>query len=81
MAYACPVCSEPFDEPWEGSFDICPGCSIQFGYDESGSDTNPIVYEEWRRAWEENDKKPLETDQEELVRSAISARLSEPPKH
>jgi hypothetical protein len=76
MEYFCPVCAQAFDTPWEGSFDICPGCGIQFGYDESGRDTNPIVYEEWRKAWIANGEKPLDSDQEATVHGRIRTRLS-----
>ena len=74
--YHCPVCKQEFDTPWEGSFDICPSCGIQFGYDEAGAATDPVVYEEWRKMWTENGRKSLDNQQESTLLKRIDARRS-----
>lgn len=58
---ACPVCELTLDFlPWDGqsgSYEICPCCFIQFGYDDcAGGD--PIrrqeIYHAWRSEWIKN---------------------------
>ncbi len=53
MAYACPVCgypglTEPPRKEESGpSYEICPSCGYQFGYD----DSEGIDYGTWRHKW------------------------------
>lgn len=52
MMFACPVCGlkglpdSPRDEFGEPSFEICPCCGIQFGYDDA-----TVSHEELGRRW------------------------------
>lgn len=54
MPYVCPVCgypglTEPPRTPDSGpSYEICPSCGFQFGYDD---DSEGIDYATWRRNW------------------------------
>jgi hypothetical protein len=54
MAYECPVCGFPeLDDPprssdGSASFEICPSCYFQFGFDD---DDQKFSYEQWRVAW------------------------------
>ena len=54
----CPACGFANDEPpWNGklpSFEICPCCLVQFGYDDAcGGDQSlrPAFYAKWRAQW------------------------------
>lgn len=51
----CPVCGYSLGfAPWKGesaSDEICPGCGIQFGYNDARPDLREGVYAEWRRQW------------------------------
>ena len=57
--YLCPVCGYPdlHELPWDGdsgSFEICPSCGTQFGYDDAaGGDAarREAVYASLRLAW------------------------------
>lgn len=57
MTYTCPVCGYPrLTEPPRGtngggSYEICPCCGFQFGYDD---DDAGITFSEWRARWIEN---------------------------
>jgi len=59
VAYVCPACGyDGLDEqPWtnaSASYEICPSCGIQFGYDDfAGGDPEARmdVYKEWRERW------------------------------
>src|SRR5437763_7383110 len=54
MPYTCPVCgfpelTEPPRTPDSGaSYEICPSCGFQFGYDD---ESELIDYLTWRRRW------------------------------
>src|SRR5579875_2123221 len=54
MPYTCPVCgfpdlTEPPRTPESGaSYEICPSCGFQFGYDD---ESEGIDYATWRRRW------------------------------
>jgi uncharacterized membrane protein YgcG len=54
MPYTCPVCgfpelTEPPRTPDSGaSYEICPSCGFQFGYDD---ESEGIDYVTWRRRW------------------------------
>lgn len=66
MKYECPVCAMKFNEPWENSQDICPGCGIQFGYDDAAGGSEELrqrIYTEWRKVWEENSRQKLTNEQ------------------
>ena len=51
-SYSCPVCgfaglyAPPYDEMGCASFDICPCCGTEFGYDDSKTS-----HSELRRRW------------------------------
>lgn len=64
---SCPVCRNELDfVPWEGdspSFEICPFCGIQFGYNDARRDLREQIYREWREAWIANDCQPFEGEQ------------------
>jgi hypothetical protein len=57
--FACPVCGYPgLDEPpWaedSPSYDICPCCGVEFGYDDfaaGDADLRPARHRELRRRW------------------------------
>ncbi len=63
VANACPVCEALLGfEPWKGesaSDEICPSCGIQFGYNDARRELRAAVYDEWRKAWLANDRKPF----------------------
>ena len=52
--FTCPICGwgdlefQPRSETTGGSYEICPCCGFQFGYDDEDQD---ISDEEWRRRW------------------------------
>jgi hypothetical protein len=52
--YTCSVCGypslkePPHDLHGSASFEICPSCGYQFGYDD---DARGISHENWRRKW------------------------------
>lgn len=62
-AQRCPVCAERLDfHPWNGtsaSDEICPGCGIQFGYNDARSDLRSRVYDAWRDEWITNGRQPI----------------------
>jgi hypothetical protein len=57
----CPVCGFPeLAEPPRysdggASYEICPSCGIQFGYDDDAVFVEPVerqqVYDKWRQRW------------------------------
>jgi len=57
--YLCPVCGYPdlYDPPWtndSASYEICPSCGTQFGYDDfadGDAGEREVVYRDRRRAW------------------------------
>ena len=63
MKTKCPACQSDLDfEPWASSspsFEICPACGIQFGYNDAREDLRPGVYVYWREAWLSNDRRAL----------------------
>ena len=63
MSFVCPVCGypdldeNPRGELTGGSYEICPSCGIQFGYnDEAGGnpEARAGAYEKWRKLWIES---------------------------
>ena len=60
--YSCPVCSfdklkeAPFGLNNEPSYEICPSCGFEFGFD-GGND--PEVFEEFRQRWIKNGGKKI----------------------
>lgn len=48
ILYTCPICGydklnePPFDQNGEGSFEICPSCNNEFGYNLFKSDKDKI---------------------------------------
>ena len=55
MDNICPVCNcnelfePPYDENGYGSYEICPCCGFQFGYDDFPNKTEQISL--WRERW------------------------------
>jgi hypothetical protein len=55
MQYTCLVCSypklsePPISELGGGSYEICPSCGFQFGFDDEEEGWS---YEKWRKLWE-----------------------------
>ena len=56
--YNCPACGFILDfEPWSNglcSYEICPCCGIQFGYDDCAGGNiqrRGELHKEWRRDW------------------------------
>ena len=58
--YTCPVCGfnglkeAPFGPNQEPSYEICPGCGFEFGFD-GGND--PKAFAEYRQRWIKKGKK------------------------
>jgi len=61
--HTCPVCGYDglSEQPWEfegnASFEICPSCGIQFGYDDAAGgdqDKRGAVWKRWRDQWIKN---------------------------
>jgi hypothetical protein len=51
MVHTCPVCGYENltkDPTYLGSFEICPSCFFQFGYDDRD---RGFTFEQWRRKW------------------------------
>jgi hypothetical protein len=52
--YQCPVCGypdltePPYTEESGASYDICPSCGFEFGYDD---EARGVTFEEWRAKW------------------------------
>ncbi|MBB6401913.1 transcription elongation factor Elf1 [Methanococcus maripaludis] len=70
--YICPVCGydklleEPYDKDKNPSYEICPCCGFEFGFDD---EDQGHTFEEYREKWIENgmewfdkSKKPLNWD-------------------
>lgn len=62
----CYACNNELDfKPWDNdlaSFEICPFCGIQFGYDDmAGGDEEKRkrIYKNWNVMWLKNNKKKL----------------------
>ena len=60
MSFVCPVCGypdldeNPRGESTGGSYERCPSCGIQFGYDDEAGgnlDARAEIYEKWRHQW------------------------------
>lgn len=54
--FTCPVCLYPnLEEPYvDGSYNICPSCGIEFGYDDStplGIEAQTTIHQELRQQW------------------------------
>jgi hypothetical protein len=72
----CPVCSLSLKfEPWHGaraSFKSCPGCGIQFGYNDAPADLRDRIYEEWKVAWIANRRRPFHGEDWHRVSASIA---------
>ena len=59
--HICPVCDcdclidEPYNENGDGSYEICPCCGFQFGYDDFPNKEEQIKL--WRINWIKNERK------------------------
>ncbi len=55
MGYTCPVCNydrlfkSPYSKNGSGSYEICPCCGFQFGYDDYPNKEETQV--KWRKNW------------------------------
>lgn len=53
-SYICPVCGydklseEPYDDGENPSYEICPCCGFEFGFDDQ---SRKLTYEEYRNQW------------------------------
>jgi len=78
MLTRCPVCmTDPGFEPWQGdeaSFEVCPGCGIQFGYNDARPDLRAEIYVAWREEWFGNGRRPLEGAEWHEVSRRVTAR-------
>lgn len=54
MPYMCPVCGypnlqyPPYSPQSGASYEICPSCGFQFGYDD---EDQSITFAQWRQGW------------------------------
>ncbi len=51
---SCPVCGFDLGFVPADSFEICPSCGIQFGYNDAtpgGAEDQRNIYSQWRRRW------------------------------
>jgi Zn ribbon nucleic-acid-binding protein len=71
MNHSCPACQMDLDfQGWDGdlaSFEICPHCGIQFGYNDALPEKRRLIHELWRAAWIANGRKRLSNEQERDV--------------
>ena len=85
--HICPVCGfaglmeEPHDSYGCTSFEICPCCGFEFGYDDEDGGWS---YEEWRKAWiaagfpwmyHDNDK-PATWNRDTMMKQTENIRLT-----
>ena len=60
--YPCPACEQmvldelAWSDQRSASFEICPSCGIQFGYDDANPDSRELV---WRENWIRNGRHPV----------------------
>ena len=60
--FVCPICGcghlkeAPFGLNNEPSFEICPDCGFEFGFD---GNNDPAVLDEYRQRWIKNGRKKL----------------------
>ena len=77
MAEECPVCGEKLGfKAWNDdnpSDELCPGCGIQFGYNDARPDLRQLVYAAWRDEWIANGRQPFEGERWREVFSRVSA--------
>jgi hypothetical protein len=78
MPNKCPVCTTDLGfEAWSrggASFEICPGCGIQFGYNDARPDLRLLVYLCWREEWLTNGRKPFTGSAWSEVSKRVAAR-------
>ena len=66
VASCCPVCgyaelpTPPYDEHWCASFEVCPSCGTEFGYDDATKPVEQLRQEwlDWGAAWRSEQKRP-----------------------
>lgn len=76
MSINCVVCDKEFSA---GPLidEICPGCGIQFGYDDAAggdAETRYVLYSEWRKAWNANNKQKLSNEQIDAVHETVNSQ-------
>ena len=77
----CSACLSEIDfKAWDGeiaSFEICPFCAIQFGYDDmAGGDIEKrkMIYKKWHDVWLINNRSQLSDEQKlEVIKSALES--------
>lgn len=80
MGYDCPVCGypdleePPYNEEGYGSFEICPNCGFQFGYDDGGKFNTERIHQ-YRHRWLEK----IQTGSGYICPVCGYPRLKEPP--
>ncbi len=63
----CPVCGydglyePPYNEKGSGSYEICPCCGFQFGYDDFPYEEREQLFAQWRERWKNGGKKWFST--------------------
>lgn len=80
MSVNCVVCDNEFDSG-PLVYEICRSCGIQFGYDDAAGDdpeVRYVVYSEWRKAWNANNKQKLSNEQIDAVHETINSQLNKP---
>lgn len=79
MSMRCPVCEAELDfEPWRGdsaSFEICPSCSIQFGYNDARPDIRSSIHSTWREEWLANGRRPFKGERWHEVSKSVVSRV------
>ncbi len=84
MSMRCPVCDAELDfEPWRGdsaSFEICPSCSIQFGYNDARPDIRSGIHSAWRKEWLANGRRPFKGEQWREVSKRVGLQVQSGPK-
>lgn len=75
----CPACNSKLDfKPWSEnspSYEICPYCGIQFGYDDYLPEKRNLIYKIWNEFWIKNNKKFLSNEQMNDVHKQIKANF------
>jgi len=79
MDYMCPVCGflgltePPYNADGDGSFEICPCCGFEFGFDDG---SEGVTHEEFRSRWLASgaewfdpDQKPADWDLQAQLRN------------
>jgi hypothetical protein len=84
MTGICPVCQSELDfEPWHdgcASYEICPSCGIQFGYNDSRQDLRQRIYSLWQKEWFANGRRAFYGDAWHDVSVRVTQRAQDEAK-